>query len=71
MKNFIKIEPVRVTAALLVLGSAIIGLCALIWEIDGEVIAGISLVWAGLIGFVNSLFVRNQVMPSEAFTEEY
>ena len=63
MRNLIAFEPVRVTAALLVFGSAVIGLCALIWAMEPEVVAGIGLVWSTFVGLIGSVFVRNAVTP--------
>ena len=68
MRNYVSIEPVRTLAALLVLGSAVIGLCALIWTMDPEVVAGIGFVWSAFVAFLASFFVRNEVIPVEAAT---
>ena len=61
MKN----EPVRISAAVLILGAALIALGALIFNWDAEVVAGIGFVWAAVIGVVDAIIVRNKVTPVE------
>lgn len=63
MKQYIHIEPVRVLAAVLALGVALITLFALIWNWDENLILAINGVWAALVAVVGSIFVRGEVTP--------
>ena len=61
MKNLATSEPVRVSSAVLVLGAALIALVAIVFDLQGDVVALIGGVWAGIIGLVDSIVVRNRV----------
>ena len=63
--NYIHIEPVRTLSAVLALGVAIITLLALQFNWDESLILAINGVWAAIIPVVGSIFVREQVTPSE------
>ena len=66
MRNYISIEPVRTLSAVLALGVAIITLLALQFNWDESLILAINGVWAAIISVVGSIFVRNEVTPTEA-----
>ncbi len=61
-------EPVRVSASILVLGAAIIGLLSFTLNWDGEVVALVGGIWAALIGTVESFIVRGKVVPVDSST---
>ena len=59
MKN----EPVRVSAAILVLGAAIIALLTLVLDWSGDLAVLVSGIWAATIGVLDSVVIRNRVTP--------
>ncbi len=61
MKNLATSEPVRVSSAVLVLGAALIALVAIVFDLQGDVVALIGGVWAAAVGVVDSIVVRNKV----------
>src|SRR6478609_5435566 len=64
LKSYAKFEPVRLAAALAVLGVAIGGLVALLST--AAIGAAVGAVWAGGVAVFNAIFTRDAVTPNAA-----
>lgn len=65
--NF-KFEPLRLSAALMVLGAALIALLG--FFVAAPVVAAAGAVWTGIVGVFNAVYVRNTVTPNASVNQK-
>jgi hypothetical protein len=63
MNKYFQFEPVRFSAAVLVLGQAILAALYFMFDLAPELTVLLTAVWSAAIGFFNSFVVREQVTP--------